>query len=103
MIVLEAFVNVRISERMSFAICAISVFSRLQVVGILKNKIQLDATYYIIMRMLGCNTLRYSLWSGNSSILPARNFHPPATREPDSLCGNQCYHRELLVEECHSS
>jgi len=103
MIVLEAFVNVRVSQRMGFSICAISMFSRLQVVGILKNKIQLDPTYYFIMLMLGCNMLRYSLRSGNSSILPALNFHPAATREPDCLCGNQCYHRELLVDECLSS
>ena len=35
--------------------------------------------------------------SGHSSILPALNFQPAATREPDSLCGNQRYRRELLV------
>jgi hypothetical protein len=35
MIVLEAIVNVRVSQRMGFSICAISIFSRLQVVGIL--------------------------------------------------------------------
>ena len=35
--------------------------------------------------------------SGNSSILPARNFQPAATREPDGLCGNQRYRRELLM------
>ena len=79
MIVLEAFVNVRVARRMGFSIRAISMFSRLQVVGILNNKIQLDATYYFIMLMLGCNTACYSLRSGNSSILPALNFHPAAT------------------------
>ena len=25
------------------------------------------------------------------------SFHPAATREPDSLCGNQRYRRELLA------
>ena len=25
------------------------------------------------------------------------SFHPAATREPDSLCGNQRYYRELLT------
>ena len=38
---------------------------------------QLGATYYFIMLMLG--------------------FHPAATREPDGLCGNQRYRRELLT------
>jgi len=99
----------------------------------MKNKIQLDATYYFIMLMLsstcfghhyahhqelttlsfgyhigrlvlelllvgskvqagwmsvrteGCYTLR----SEHSSILPALNLQPAATREPDGLCGNQ--------------
>ena len=41
----------------------------------------------------GCNSLR----SGHSSILPALNFQPAATREPDGLCGNQRYRRELLM------
>ena len=41
--------------------------------------------------------LDYSLRSGNSSILPALNFHPAATREPDGLCGNQRYRREILM------
>lgn len=35
MVVLEVVVNVRVSQRMGFSICAISIFSRLQVVGIL--------------------------------------------------------------------
>jgi len=38
-----------------------------------------------------------SLRSGHSSILPALNFQPAGTREPDGLCGNQGYHRELLM------
>jgi len=33
----------------------------------------------------------------HSSILPALNFQPATTREPDSLCGNQRYRRELLM------
>jgi len=40
-----------------------------------------------------CNSHR----SGHSSILPALNFQPAATREPDGLCGNQRYRRELLM------
>jgi len=31
------------------------------------------------------------------SSLPARNFQPTATQEPDCLCGNQHYSRELLM------
>jgi len=31
------------------------------------------------------------------TILPALNLQPAATREPDGLCGNQCYRRELLM------
>jgi len=37
------------------------------------------------------------LRSGHSSILPALNFQPAATREPDGLCGNQPYCHELLM------
>ena len=39
----------------------------------------------------------YSLRSGHSSILPALNFQPAATQEPDGLCGNQRYRREFLM------
>ena len=35
--------------------------------------------------------------SDQSSIVPALNFQPAATREPDNLCGNQRYRRELLM------
>jgi len=35
--------------------------------------------------------------SGHSSILPALNFQPAATPEPDDLRGNQRYRRELLM------
>jgi len=45
------------------------------------------------LRTEGC----YSLRSGHSSILPALNFQPAATREPDGLCGNQRYRHELLM------
>jgi len=45
------------------------------------------------VRTEGCNSLR----SGHSSILPALNFQPAATREPDGLYGNQRYRRELLM------
>jgi len=39
----------------------------------------------------------YSHRSGHSSILPALNFQPAAIREPDGLCGNQSYRRELVM------
>jgi len=45
------------------------------------------------IRTEGC----YSLRSGHSSILAAISFQPAATREPDALCGNQRYRRELLM------
>jgi len=35
--------------------------------------------------------------SGNLSSLPAPNFQPTATQEPDGICGNQHYSRELLM------
>jgi len=35
--------------------------------------------------------------SGHSSILPALNFQPAATREPDGLRGNQRYRRKILM------
>jgi len=35
--------------------------------------------------------------SGYPSILPALNFQPAATREPDGLRGSQRYRRELLI------
>jgi len=41
--------------------------------------------------------LCYSLRYGQSSILPALNFQPAVTREPDALCGNKRYRRELLM------
>ena len=41
--------------------------------------------------------LCYSLRPGHSSILPALNFQPAATRKPDGLCGNQRYLREFLM------
>jgi len=43
------------------------------------------------------DSVGYSLRSGQSSILPALNFQAAATREPDGLCGNQRYLRELLM------
>ena len=39
----------------------------------------------------------YSLRSGHSPTLLARNSQPAATREPDGLYGNQSYRRELLM------
>jgi len=41
--------------------------------------------------------LCYSFRSGHSSILPALNFQPAATREPDGLCGSQRFRSELLM------
>jgi len=43
-------------------------------------------------RTEGCNATL-----SHSSILPALNLHPAATREPDGLCGNQRYRRDLLT------
>jgi len=69
----------------------------------LKNKIQLDATYYFIMLMLGstCFGHLYTHHQGPSVgkfiHLPALNFQPAATREPGGLCGNQRHRRELLM------
>ena len=40
-----------------------------------------------------CNSFR----TGHPSILRALNFQPAATQEPDVLCGNQRYRRELLM------
>ena len=48
--------------------------------------------YYAYVR-LSCYILR----SGHTSILPALNLQPAATPEPDDLCGNQRYRRELLM------
>jgi len=39
----------------------------------------------------------YSLQLGHLSSLPAPNFLPTATQEPDGQCGNQHYSRELLM------
>ena len=50
-------------------------------------------TGWMSVRTEGCNSLR----SGHLSILPALNLQPAATREPDGLCGNQRYCRELLM------
>jgi hypothetical protein len=30
-------------------------------------------------------------------LMPALNFQPSVTREPDGLCGNQRYRREFLM------
>jgi hypothetical protein len=67
----------------------------------LKNKIQINATYYFYYAYVRLNMFRAPLCpsSGNSSILPALNFHSAATREPDGLCGNQRYRREFLMTD----
>ena len=48
---------------------------------------------WMSVRTEGCNSFQ----SGHSCILPALNFQPAATPEPDGLYGNQCYRRELLM------
>ena len=48
---------------------------------------------WMSVRTEGC----YSLQSGHTSILPALNFQPAATPEPDGLCSNQRYRREILM------
>jgi len=75
----------------------------------MKNKIQVDASYYFIMLML-CSTCfgqHYGRVSRPKAvtafgpdthpILPALNLQPAATRKPDGLCGNQRYCRDLLM------
>ena len=49
-----------------------------------------------------CNTSRVTAFGPDNTIrvtalLPALNFHPAATREPDGLSGNQRYRREFLM------
>ena len=39
----------------------------------------------------------YNLHPGHLSSLPAPNFQPTASQEPDGPCGNQRYSRELLM------
>ena len=43
-------------------------------------------------------TICYSLQPENYSSLPAPNFQPTATQEPDGLSGNKHYTRELLMK-----
>ena len=57
-----------------------------------------DSVGYHLGRLVLELLLVGSLRSGHSSILPALNFQPAATREPDGLCGNQRYRRELLMK-----
>ena len=50
------------------------------------------------VRFLGFFWLEgYSLQSGHLSSLPAPNFQPTATEEPDGPCGTHHYSRELLM------
>ena len=37
------------------------------------------------------------LKNGHLSSLPAPNFQPTATQEPDGPCGNHHYSREILM------
>jgi len=39
----------------------------------------------------------YNLQPGHLSSLPAPNFQPTATQEPDGPCGNQHYSREIVM------
>jgi len=75
------------------------------IILIMKNNIQLDATYYIIMLMLGsiCFGHHYAHHQELNTIALVTTlavwFSSCCTtnREPDSLCGNQRYSRELLM------
>jgi len=49
--------------------------------------------YHIGRLVLECPDRR----SGHSSILPALNLQPAATREPDGLCGKQRHRLEILM------
>jgi len=44
------------------------------------------------VRTEGCNTTESCY-----SLLPALNLQQAATREPDGLCGNKRYRRELMM------
>jgi hypothetical protein len=84
----------------------------------LKNKNQLDATYYFIVLLIGSTcfghcyahhrelttivlittrAVGYSIQPGHLPSLPTSNFEPTATQEPDGPFGNQYYSRELLM------
>jgi len=51
-----------------------------------------DAGYNLQPRAAG-----YNLQPGHLSSLPAPSFQAIATQEPDGLCGNQYYSREILM------
>jgi len=79
----------------------------------LKNKSQLDATYFFITLMLNmfrtllCPSSGSNDYSadkcpgcrqpGHLSSLPAPNLQSTTTQEPDGQCGNQHYSCELLM------
>jgi len=52
--------------------------------------------YYIGRLVLELLLVGGKVQAGWMNVLPALNFQP-ATRDPDGLCGNQRYRRELLV------
>jgi len=87
---------------------------------LLKNKNQLDATYYFIVLLIGSTCFgRYyvhhqelatvmlittlvvsflvCLQSGHYSSLPAPNLQPTANQKRNDQCGNQHNNRELLM------
>jgi len=79
----------------------------------LKNcriKIQLDATYYFIVLLIGATCFGLynahhqelagvvsGLQPGHYSGLPTPNLQPTANQERNDQCGNQHYSRELLM------
>ena len=77
----------------------------------MKNKNQLDATYYFIVFRIGSTCFGHyyahhqelatimliSLQPGHYSSLTASNLQHTATQERNDQCGNQHYNLELLV------
>ena len=47
----------------------------------------------------GCNTRVTAFGPETHPSYLHLSFHPAATREPDGLCGNQRYRRELLTTD----
>ena len=72
--------------------------------GFFYRFLTINLLFYLIVLLLsgllcniGCAVLLEFVLPGHSSILPALNLQPAATLEPDGLCGNQRYRRELLM------
>ena len=56
-----------------------------------------ELTTIVLITTWAVRAAGYSLQPGHLSSLPAPNFQPTATQEPDGPCGNQHYSRELLM------